>query len=67
MSAFRPQYDRKPIKDNNMLDTSRNRTYNTGLSFLNDTNEHREDLMSKQMYKTNKNRYSSRWSGQISQ
>ena len=67
MSAFKPVYERKPIKDNNMLDTNRNRTYNTGLSFLNDTNEHREDLMSKQMYKTNKNRYSSRWSGQISQ
>ena len=67
MSAIKPEYIRTPLKENNLLDTSKNRSYNGGLSFLSDTTEHREDLMSKQMYKTNKNRYSSRWTGQTFQ
>jgi hypothetical protein len=66
MSAVLPVYERSPIKNNNLLDT-KNRNYSTGLSFLNDTSESREDIMSKQMYRTNKNRYASRWTGNIYQ
>jgi hypothetical protein len=64
MNGIRPVYTRTPIKNNNLLDT-KNRTYTSGLSFLDDTLENREDLMGRQ--KTNKRRYESRWTGNIFQ
>lgn len=60
MGAIKPQYYRQPIKNNNVLGNNKN--YNGGLSWLNDTMEHREDIMSKQMSVRNQQRWEPRWS-----
>lgn len=61
MGAMKPQYDRKPLKCNNPFDSKRN--YEGGLSWIQDSEEHRQDLLSKQMRKFNQTRYEPRWTG----
>jgi hypothetical protein len=61
MSAMKPQNDRFHIKDNDHV-TSKKTNYQYNLSWLDDSNEHREDLISKQMRKQNEQKWSARWS-----
>ncbi len=42
-------------------DTKKDTSLTTGLSFIYDTNYHREDIISKQMDLTNRTKYTSRW------
>lgn len=60
MGNLRPQYYRIPVK-NNPLTTGNKPPYKFCLSSLNDTNEQREDIMSYQMNKYNRERWSPRW------
>jgi hypothetical protein len=64
MGSMKPQYDRKPIYNNNVINTTQNR-YNHKLSWLDDSNEYRENLMASQQLKNNQQKYSSRWTGNI--
>jgi hypothetical protein len=61
MSSIKPAYKRVPLKSVNPL-TNDNKNYEGGLSFIQDSQEHRADLMSKQMWKTNQQRWMPRWS-----
>jgi len=59
MDSFKPQYERQfstkdPINSEKCL-------YNGCLSWMEDSQEHREDLMSKQMRKHNEQRWQNRW------
>lgn len=60
MGAIKPQYDRVPIKCNDRFDSKTN-YYKTGLSFLEDSQEHREDMMARQTRKPNETRWDTRW------
>lgn len=62
MGALKPQYDREPLKYNNPLDTQ-NGNYDGCLSFIQDTMNHRQDLMSRQLRKRNQERWEPRWQG----
>lgn len=64
MGATYPEYNRRPIIDNNVLKT-KNRTYMYGLSSINDTNEFREDIIHKQMRVNDRQRYTPRYTGHI--
>lgn len=64
MGGTYPEYERVPIKNNNVLNT-RNRTYEYGLSSINDQNEFREDIIHLQMRPEDRRRYSTRWTGNI--
>jgi hypothetical protein len=64
MGAFKPQYNRKPVIRNNVLDTKRS-NYQYGLSWLDDSNESREDLMARQQGTHNKSKYTARWTGNL--
>lgn len=62
MSSVKPQYYRKPVKCNNLLDTEINNFDDSGcLSWMRDSLETREDLMSRQMAVRNQQRWESRW------
>ena len=56
MGSIKPQYNRKKIYNNN-----KKNKYNGNLSWLEDSLEHREDLMSLQMRKINQERWSNMW------
>jgi hypothetical protein len=58
MGAFKPRYERVPVKCNNPLDTKKN-IYDGELSWIQDSGEHRQDLMSHQMSKQNQQKWSS--------
>ena len=60
MGAIKPQYDRQPLTGFNPMDT-KNKRYYGDLSFIQDTCESREDLISRQMRKQNQQKFSSRW------
>ena len=60
MGSIKPQYNRAPVKNNNVLDTKRD-NFDHNLSFLQDSNEHREDLISRQQRKNNQQNYQLRW------
>ena len=63
MGSMKPQYIRVPIVHTNFLDTKSN---NSGqLTWIRDSNESREDLLSFQMSKNNREKYSSRWTGKL--
>ena len=62
MGTIKPQYDRQPLKHNNPLNT-KNTTYTGGLSWIQDSQEHRQDLLALQMRKRNQERWEPRWSG----
>ena len=55
MNGIKPSYERIPIKN------KFKKGYTGGLSFINDTNESREDLISLQMREINRSKYSARW------
>lgn len=60
MGSIKPEYNRVPLKYNNPLDTHK-QTYDGELSWIQDSTSHREDMLSKQMARTNQQRYESRW------
>ena len=60
MDSLKPQYNRESLKQNNVLNTQR-KSYDGCLSWINDSNNFREDLISKQMRKRNQERYEPRW------
>jgi len=60
MGAIKPQYDRVPLKCNDSLDTDMNR-YEGGLSWIQDSSNHRQDLLALQMRKHNEQRWMPRW------
>ena len=59
-----PEYNRTPIFNTNVLKT-RNRTYTHGLSSIDDINEFREDIIHKQMRVNDRQRYTTRYTGNI--
>lgn len=62
MGAMKPVYTRTPLKYNNPLDTQK-KSYEGGLSWMQDSMSHREDLLSRQMWRINQERYEPRWEG----
>ena len=60
MGSIKPQYNRVPVKNNNVMDTKRD-NFDHKLSSLQDSNEHREDLMARQQRKNNQQNYQLRW------
>jgi hypothetical protein len=62
MGAMKPRYNRKPLTDDNPIGSERN-NYEGGLSWIQDSLSHRQDLMSLQMRKRNQERYEPRWFG----
>lgn len=60
MGSFKPQYNRKPVSCRNVLDSKSNH-YEGGLSWMADSLEQREDIMSLQMSKRNQQRYEPRY------
>ena len=54
MDSVKPEYHRKPLIHNNVLITKKNSKM---LSWIRDSNEHREDIISKQMAKRNREKY----------
>lgn len=60
MGSLKPHYEREPLYCNNPLQTKRNRV-NGSLSFTEDTEAHRQDLLSKQMWRQNSQRWNPRW------
>lgn len=60
MGVNRAQYDRKPLKYNDPFNTVKD-SYEGGLSWIQDSQEHRQDLLSKIMRKQNEQRWELRW------
>jgi|TARA_B110000259_G_C14034207_1_gene408371 hypothetical protein len=60
MGQISPSYVRHPLKDPEYLNTTK-KNYTGCLSWIQDSMSHREDLMSKQMSKYNKERWEPRW------
>ena len=56
MGSVKQQYDRQPLNYYDPLNSDKN-YYKGGLSWLQDTQEHREDILSKQMNKINEQRF----------
>jgi hypothetical protein len=62
MNSIQPRYVRKPTKCRNCLETAACKcSYNGGLSWIEDSNEQREDIMASQMGKANREKWSARW------
>lgn len=61
MGGIKPQYERRVLIQNDPINMDRT-SYNGCLSWIEDTQEHREDLLSKQMSKYNQQRWEPRWS-----
>ena len=61
MGGIKPQYERRPLTQTDPINMDRS-SYNGCLSWMEDTQEHREDLLSKQMSKYNQQRWEPRWS-----
>jgi len=62
MGSLKPEYTRKPLTNDHPLGPERN-NYEGGLSWMQDSLNHREDLLSLQMRKVNRQRYAPRWFG----
>jgi len=60
MGEIKPQFERYPLKPSKHLDTTRCE-YEGGLSWIEDSQEYRQDLMSYQMRKHNEQRWSPMW------
>ena len=60
MDAIKPEYIRKPVFNTNPVGPPRD-VFEDDLSFLQDTNAHREDIISKQMAVRNQQRWEPRW------
>ena len=61
MGGIKPQYERRLLVQNDPINMDRS-SYNGCLSWMEDSQEHREDLLSKQMRKYNQQRWEPRWS-----
>ena len=64
MGAMKPQYDRIPIKQSNPVIDNKGACGETDeycLSFMRDTQFQREDMLARQMRKSNQQRYEPRW------
>ena len=62
MNKLKPIYTRTPLKKRDCLNTELCRCdYTGGLSWIEDSQEHREDMMSKQLWRTNSSKWESRW------
>lgn len=59
MGGMKPQYDRTPLTHQNPINTKTN-NYN-GLSWIQDSGEHREDMMARQLWRQNQQNWSNRW------
>ena len=60
MDSIKPHYYRKSITNRNPLNTN-NSNYQGCLSSIQDSNEFREDIISKQMSRNNQHRWEPRW------
>lgn len=58
MGGIKPHYERQPLTYTNPLETKRVRSR---LSFIEDTEAHRQDLLARQMYRVNQERWDPRW------
>lgn len=61
MDSIKPQYIRNPIKCDNLIGGPERTDYEGSLSFMEDTLNFREDIISKQMAKMNQNSWGLRW------
>ena len=64
MGSFKPQYVRTPVKKQNLLETRNNNNHGE-LTWMRDSQETRENLLSSQMSTINRQKYSSRWTGNL--
>ena len=62
MGAMKPEYNRKALVNTENPTVTTPVTYPYGLSFIQDTQTHREDLMAYQQRKNNQSKWSARWS-----
>ena len=63
MNSIQPRYQRTPTKCRNLLETAACKcSYNGGLSWIEDSNEQRENIIASQMGKANREKWSARWS-----
>jgi hypothetical protein len=60
MGSLKAHYEREPLISNDPINTDK-KYYKGGLSWIEDSQEHREDLLSKQMSKHNWERWAPRW------
>ena len=60
MGSLKPQYDRTSLTSTNPITSTRDH-YEGCLSWMEDSTNHREDLLSKQMRKMNEQRWEPRW------
>ena len=60
MGSFKPEYTRTPLTSTNPVGPTRSH-YQGCLSWIEDSTNHREDLLSKQMSKINEQRWEPRW------
>ena len=60
MGGIKPEYDRESLISQNMI-TSTKDHYEGGLSWIQDSTNHRESLMATQMGKQNREKWASRW------
>jgi hypothetical protein len=61
MGTIKPQYDRQPLTYNSI--NTKNNVYTGGLSWIQDSQEHRQDLLALQMRRRNQERWEPRWAG----
>jgi hypothetical protein len=59
MGGLRPQYIRQPNKVTNKIN-NRN-SFDCNLSWIEDSNDYREDLLARRIQKLNENRWDARW------
>lgn len=60
MGGLTPNYDRKPFTSPDHLNT-KNSNYLGGLSWIQDSTNHREDLLARQLFRQNEQKWASRW------
>lgn len=61
MNGIEPRYERNPLKCKNCLQTRCRCDYLGGLSWIDDSNEQREDIIALQMGRINKTQWAPRW------
>jgi hypothetical protein len=64
MGGMKPDYSRTPVKIPDLLETKHDNNHGE-LTWIRDSQESREDLLSLQMNRNNQRKYSSRWTGNI--
>jgi hypothetical protein len=62
MGAVKPEYNREPLINKDNKAVTKTKQYPYCLSYLQDTQSHREDLIALQQRKNNQEKWSSRWS-----